>query len=149
MEWSLFTMLRIRFDRSRKKTLDVLFVIQESFIHVKGWLQDIDRYCRPDVMKLIVGNKCDLKTKRVVEYAEAKVKTKSKIFLFIVEFCRLELRRFFGNSVFRNIGEKFDECRKRVYGNGHSNHVSCLVWRNGSATENSEQNRCQNTVETC
>ncbi|EDO18852.1 hypothetical protein Kpol_1023p21 [Vanderwaltozyma polyspora DSM 70294] len=45
---------------------------QESFNGVKMWLQEIDRYATSTVLKLLVGNKCDLNDKRVVEYDVAK-----------------------------------------------------------------------------
>uniref|UniRef100_A0A5F4W5Q0 RAB1A, member RAS oncogene family n=1 Tax=Callithrix jacchus TaxID=9483 RepID=A0A5F4W5Q0_CALJA len=45
---------------------------QESFNNVKQWLQKIDRYARENVYKLLVENKCDLPTKKVVDYTTAK-----------------------------------------------------------------------------
>ena len=45
---------------------------QESFNNVKQWLQEIDRYACENVDKLLVGNKCDLTDKKVVEYTSAK-----------------------------------------------------------------------------
>jgi len=43
-----------------------------SFNNVKQWLGEIDRYACQAVNKLLVGNKSDLKDKKVVEYQEAK-----------------------------------------------------------------------------
>jgi len=45
---------------------------QVSFNNVRQWLQEIDRYACENVNKLLVGNKCDLITKRVVDHEQAK-----------------------------------------------------------------------------
>jgi Ras-related protein Rab-1A len=45
---------------------------QESFNNVKQWLNEIDRYANEHVNKLLVGNKCDLEDKRVVDRATAQ-----------------------------------------------------------------------------
>jgi len=44
----------------------------ETFNNVKQWLHEIDRYATEGVNKLLVGNKCDLTTKKQVEYQTAK-----------------------------------------------------------------------------
>ncbi|KAI0313073.1 GTP-binding protein ypt1 [Amylostereum chailletii] len=44
----------------------------DTFTNVKQWLQEIDRYASEGVNKLLVGNKSDLTSKKVVEYSVAK-----------------------------------------------------------------------------
>lgn len=44
----------------------------ESFTNVKQWLNEIERYASHDVQKLLVGNKCDLTSKKCVTSADAK-----------------------------------------------------------------------------
>lgn len=45
---------------------------QESFTNVKQWLSEIDRYASENVNKLLVGNKCDLTSKKVVDRTTAE-----------------------------------------------------------------------------
>lgn len=44
----------------------------DTFSNVKQWLQEIHRYACEGVNKLLVGNKSDLTSKKVVEYSTAK-----------------------------------------------------------------------------
>ena len=44
----------------------------ESFSNVKQWLHEIDRYASEGVNRLLVGNKCDLSSKKQVPYHTAK-----------------------------------------------------------------------------
>lgn len=46
---------------------------QDSFNNVKQWLNEIDRYANENVNKLLVGNKSDLVSKKVVDTQTAKV----------------------------------------------------------------------------
>lgn len=46
---------------------------QDSFNNVKQWLNEIDRYANPNVNKLLVGNKSDMTSKKVVDFQTAKV----------------------------------------------------------------------------
>lgn len=59
---------------------------QESFNNVKQWLNEIDRYASDNVNKLLVGNKCDLTTNKVVSYETAKVKISSPPLVPIAAF---------------------------------------------------------------
>jgi len=56
---------------------------QVSFNNVKQWLQEIDRYASENVTKLLVGNKCDLTTKKVVDKDAAKEFADSKSIPFL------------------------------------------------------------------
>ena len=47
----------------------------ESFENVRMWLREIERYAADYVEKLLIGNKSDLVSKKVVEYSIAKVHT--------------------------------------------------------------------------
>lgn len=45
---------------------------QESFNNVQSWLSEIDRFASEHVCKLLVGNKNDMTSKKVVDTATAK-----------------------------------------------------------------------------
>lgn len=51
----------------------IFYCFQETFENVKQWLEEIDRYASDNVNKLLVGNKNDLTTRKVVDYMTAKV----------------------------------------------------------------------------
>ena len=54
----------------------------ESFENVRMWLKEIERYAADGVEKLLIGNKSDLVTKKVVEYSIAKVRALPPTFSF-------------------------------------------------------------------
>jgi Ras-related protein Rab-1A len=45
---------------------------RNSFENVKRWLMEVDRQASENVKKLIIGNKCDLTTLKVVDFDTAK-----------------------------------------------------------------------------
>jgi Ras-related protein Rab-1A len=45
---------------------------KDSFNNVSHWMQEIEKYAADGVNKLLIGNKCDLSSKKVVSYDEAK-----------------------------------------------------------------------------
>ena len=55
----------------------------ETFNNVKQWLHEIDRYATEGVNKLLVGNKCDLTSKKQVEFQTAKVQKRLAAHLFL------------------------------------------------------------------
>ena len=46
--------------------------MKDSFEHVKNWMVDIDKFAKTGVLRILVGNKCDLEKQRVVSEDEAK-----------------------------------------------------------------------------
>lgn len=44
----------------------------DTFNNVPTWLSEIDKYANDNVQKILVGNKCDLVQKKVVEYQQGK-----------------------------------------------------------------------------
>ena len=43
---------------------------RESFEHVRNWMADIDKFAKEGVLRILVGNKCDLETSRQVRKEE-------------------------------------------------------------------------------
>ena len=69
-------------DFSWQVTYDV--TDQESFNNVKQWLNEIDRYASENVNKLLVGNKNDLTSQKVVSTETAQVNIQTNWSLFAV-----------------------------------------------------------------
>ena len=45
---------------------------RDSFDHVRNWMVDIDKFAKEGVLRILVGNKCDLEHDRKVRTEEAK-----------------------------------------------------------------------------
>ena len=45
---------------------------RDSFDHVRNWMADIDKFAKEGVLRILVGNKCDLAHSRQVTMEEAK-----------------------------------------------------------------------------
>lgn len=43
-----------------------------TFTNIKNWLLECDRYASENVVKILVGNKCDITSKRKITYDDAK-----------------------------------------------------------------------------
>lgn len=75
---------------------------QISFNNVKQWLQEIDRYACENVNKLLVGNKCDLVSKKSRGHQNSK-----------------GVRRQFRSSLFGDISKECNRCRTSFYFDGN------------------------------
>lgn len=45
---------------------------RRSFVDVQNWVNDVEKYGREDVVKILIGNKKDMQEKREVSYEEGK-----------------------------------------------------------------------------
>ncbi len=45
---------------------------RDTFENVRTWIQEIEKYSKPGVCKVLVGNKCDLDSQRQVTKEEAE-----------------------------------------------------------------------------
>ena len=45
---------------------------RDSFDHIRNWMADIDKFAKEGVLRILVGNKCDLGNNRQVSMEEAK-----------------------------------------------------------------------------
>lgn len=45
---------------------------RDSFEHVKNWMADVDKFAKEGVLRILVGNKCDLDHKRQVSFDNGK-----------------------------------------------------------------------------
>ena len=61
---------------------------------MKSWLQETERFTSTDVCKLLVGSKCDLVDKKVVDYITAKVSIKSTSKLHIATGCQFNVPQY-------------------------------------------------------
>lgn len=62
-----------------------------SFLNLRNWLETIEMYETPNLIKIIVGNKCDLEKDRRVDYNEA------------MEFCKKNRLNYIETSAKENI----------------------------------------------
>lgn len=45
---------------------------KQSFKDIENWLAEVEKYAKPDIVKLLVGNKCDLESQRQVTKEEGQ-----------------------------------------------------------------------------
>ena len=54
----------------------------ETYNHIGRWLQELREYGEPNMVIMLVGNKCDLSYRRMVPTEEAKMYAGNNLFLF-------------------------------------------------------------------
>jgi len=45
---------------------------EKSFMSIRNWIANVDQFAQDSVNRILVGNKCDMTTKKVVEYSSGK-----------------------------------------------------------------------------
>jgi len=75
-----------------------------SFQHVRGWMQEIEKYAGDSCNRLLVGNKCDLHSKRVVEREEGQALAEE----LGVQFLETSARNT------HNVGEAFERLAREI-----------------------------------
>ncbi|KAJ8256586.1 hypothetical protein COCON_G00187380 [Conger conger] len=117
---------------------------QESFNNVKQWLEEIDRYACENVSKLLVGNKCDLASKKVVDF------TTGKEFAVSLKIPFLETSAKNANNVEKAFLTMATEIQKRLGSSGVQNEAarvsskinSAPLWPGGEKAAAEEVNSC-------
>lgn len=71
----------------------------ESFRNVDHWVQEIERYGPPHITRMLIGNKCDLKEKRLISKQEGEEKAKEHGMLFLETSAKanINIREIFFN----------------------------------------------------
>ena len=80
---------------------------EQSFQHVETWLEDVEQYSTSPVARIVIGNKCDLDSKRQVSKLRAK------------EFCRLNNVVFLETSAktAENVEQSFQAVAQHIVDN--------------------------------
>jgi len=45
---------------------------EKSFMSIRNWIANVDQFAQDSVNRILIGNKCDMTTKKVVEYSAGK-----------------------------------------------------------------------------
>ena len=92
-----------------KGSLGIILVFDitepESFENINMWMGEVAKHASSNVVKLLIGNKCDLEEKRKVSREEAEEFAKSHNIKYIECSAKSDV----------NIKEAFDEISKQIY----------------------------------
>ncbi|KAK6470662.1 ras-related protein ORAB-1-like [Huso huso] len=117
---------------------------QESFDNVKHWLEEIGRYASENVSRLLVGNKCDLTSRKVVD------STTGKEYALSLQISFLETSAKNATNVERAFVTMATEIKKRVgtdavqseAGKSTAQIHSSPLWSGGGKQGGEEDSSC-------
>ena len=113
---------------------------KKSFIHIKEWLEDINKYTDNNPIKLIVGNKCDLSNEKQVTEEDKKL-LKKQTGIDIIEtsaknsFKIIEAMEIITKKLIEKSG-------KTVQGNNNTNEKSGISLNDGNLQNYDDDNNC-------
>lgn len=90
---------------------------RESFKNIKIWLDEINHYASPNIIKILVGNKLDLKIKREVSQFEAESYALSTDMTYIETSAKNSINT---NNLFNDIGFKILDKKLNIKANTKS-----------------------------
>ena len=62
---------------------------ETTYSSISKWLEEVDKHAPSNAIKMVIGNKSDLKTERKVDSNEAQVKKKKNSIYFFIFFFNL------------------------------------------------------------
>ena len=114
---------------------------KESFESLNNWLIEIEKNANKNVVKILIGNKCDLEDKRVISYSQAKDFADSNGLKYVETSAKTN------NNVteaFSEIGKELMEaCKDKDFiGNENKKTITISNKTTDLNVENKSQNGC-------
>ena len=120
---------------------------KDSFEHVKIWMQDIDKFAKQGVMRILVGNKCDLENQRAITKEEGNEMALKYGIKYVETSAKdtINIEELFVNTA-KNLMEKQQSLKAS---NGNSVTNSYGIDLTNSGISNNEENKKLNQSSGC
>ena len=120
---------------------------KDSFEHVKIWMQDIDKFAKQGVMRILVGNKCDLENQRAITKEEGNEMALKYGIKYVETSAKdtINIEKLFVNTA-KNLMEKQQSLKAS---NGNSVTNSYGIDLTNSGISNNEENKKLNQSSGC
>ena len=114
---------------------------RDSFDHVKIWMQDIDKFAKQGVMRILVGNKCDLEHQRAVTKEEGNEMALKYGIKYIETSAKdtVNIEELFVDTT-KNLMNKQQQNLKNLGGNNSSNTYGIDLTNSGNKNEENKGN---------
>ena len=114
---------------------------RDSFDHVKIWMQDIDKFAKQGVMRILVGNKCDLEHQRAVTKEEGNEMALKYGINYIETSAKdtVNIEELFVDTT-KNLMNKQQQNLKNLGGNNSSNTYGIDLTNSGNKNEENKGN---------